>query len=120
MDSLATFGDVKVLCNGILELMGSQVTIEWCMYKDVVSLQNKSVKGVTLQRIDLRLVYIKKRNTNNKANKEKQLKKEGVRLPPSDLNLCLMSTELNTKHFLPSVAILEACTFCAHCFGNLS
>ena len=36
VDSLATFVALKVLCNGILKLMGSQVTTEISGYKEVV------------------------------------------------------------------------------------
>ena len=35
VDSLATFVALKALCNGILKLMGSQVTTEISGYKEV-------------------------------------------------------------------------------------
>ena len=35
VDSLATFVALKALCNGILKLMGSQVTTEIIWYKEV-------------------------------------------------------------------------------------
>ena len=66
---------LKVLCNGILKLMGFQVTteisgykdIEWCMVEGVVSLRWGTSAAMQ---------WSQKAKSKNKKNKSKQIKQE--------------------------------------------